>query len=296
MKLGVAIVTYQGEQSIAACLTPLLQSALKPKVLVIDSSSTDQTVPIAKGFGVDVLVIPKEEFNHGLTREKARQILKCDIVAFLTQDAILAQPQALEKLIRPIVSGHASLTYARQLPHRGADFFESFHREFNYPNETQFRSFSDIKKYGVYTCFNSDSCAAYANSALDVIGGFPEVVFGEDTLVAAKLILQGHTIGYVAESEVRHSHRYTLRQEFCRHFDTGLYRKMHEELFRRFGSDKKRGWQYARLLLKSCKLKYFPYACAQLFIKRMGYFFGTKSVNAPIWLKKCFSSQPYYWK
>jgi glycosyltransferase involved in cell wall biosynthesis len=77
--IGVAIVTYQGEKSISSCLTPILQSRLKPKVLVIDSSSTDRTVETARGMGVETLVIPKGEFNHGLTREMARKRLNTDM-------------------------------------------------------------------------------------------------------------------------------------------------------------------------------------------------------------------------
>lgn len=297
--VGVAIVTLQAESCIASCLMPLLQSDVNPKIVVIDSSSTDKTVEIARQFGVKTVVIPQKEFNHGLTREKARKLLNTDIVVFLTQDAFLVDGKALEKLIAPIVNKSASVTYARQLPHVGADIFESFHREFNYPPESQLRKLQDAEKYGVYTCFCSDSCAAYDNFALDEIGGFPEALFGEDTLAAAKLILSGKAVCYTADAQVKHSHRYTLLEEFYRHFDIGLYRKTHTALFSRFGSDSKRGMTYmAKLLIRLFEEKpwLIPYAIAQTGMKWLGYRLGKLSVGAPLWLKRRLSSQKYYWR
>lgn len=245
--------------------------------MVVDSSSTDRTVEIARQMGADTVVIPKKQFNHGLTREMARRRLNSEIVVFLTQDAYLAGPEALDKLIGPIVRGEASVTYARQLPHEGAGFFESFLREFNYPSGSQLRSAAYIEKYGIYTCFCSDSCAAYNNGALDEIGGFPETAFGEDAIVAAKLLLGGHSIAYVAEAEVRHSHGFSLIEEFKRHYHTGLYRKKHQSLFLPFGTDKQRGMEYVQQLLKKTvkeKPWLVPYAMAQITMKAAGYYLG----------------------
>lgn len=283
--LGVAILTLQAESSIAACLKPILNSPLKPKILLIDSSSTDQTVSIAEQLGVQTVIIPQKEFNHGLTREKARQLLNTDIVTFLTQDALLVHENALEKLILPIVTNSASIAYARQLPHAGADCFEAFHRAFNYPEESERRTLHDVEKWGVYTCFCSNSCAAYSNSALNEIGGFPETLFGEDTIAAAKLLTKGHAIAYVAEAEVLHSHSYTLAEEFYRHFDIGIYRQKHAALFERFGSDSKRGKQYALLLMKHLwreKPWLIPYAAARIVVKWLGYRIGRASEKATI--------------
>lgn len=271
--IGIAIVTYQAEKSISACLEPILRS--KAKVLVIDSSSTDRTVAIAEELGAEVVVIPKQEFNHGLTRERARQRLKTDIAVFLTQDAILVD--GLTALVDPIIKGKAAVTYARQLPHVGAGFFESFLREFNYSAISHFRTLSDVKQYGVYTCFCSDSCAAYDNAALDQIGGFPEAAFGEDTIAAAKLLLAGKTIGYVAECAVRHSHAFTLREEFLRHVRIGRYRKQHASLFRPFGRDQSRGNAYIKALFKRllCERPWLiPYGAMHVFMKGAGYYLG----------------------
>ncbi len=299
LSVGIVIPTFQAAKHLPYCLPLLMQSPLKPRILVIDSSSTDHTASLAREMGVEVLVIPQNEFNHGATREKGRLYLNTDILVMMTQDAYPTSPHTLEKLIEPLMEGKASIAYARQLPHLGAGFFESFPRTFNYPSTSHIRSLQDISQYGVYTFFCSNSCAAYLNRALDEIGGFPSVLFGEDTVVVAKLLHRQHHIAYVATAEVRHSHHYSLRQEFSRHFDIGLARHSYQDLLSLGGKDTKRGKAYAYALLtelKKGKLTYLPYALLHLFFKFAGYRLGQTSRYAPVWFKKVFSSQKSYWK
>jgi hypothetical protein len=58
-------------------------------ILVIDSSSSDKTVDIAKQHSVQTVIIPKEEFDHGGTRSLAGKTRSVgDILVYLTQDAL----------------------------------------------------------------------------------------------------------------------------------------------------------------------------------------------------------------
>jgi rhamnosyltransferase len=297
--IGIVIPTFQAAKHLPLCLGPLIQSRLKPRILIIDSSSTDETISIAQAMGVETLTIPQTEFNHGLTREKGRQFLNTTITVMMTQDAYPTSASMLEKLISPLLLGKACVSYARQIPHQGAGFFASFPRQFNYPSEGHIRSIKDVKKYGVYTFFCSNSCAAYLNTALDEIGGFSPVLFGEDTVAVAQLLQRNHRIAYVAEAEVHHSHDYTLKQEFCRHFDIGYARTSYQHLLEKGGKDAKRGFHYLKALLKTLKQKqphFIPYAFLQTAVKLLGYRCGQASLYAPLWLKKSLSSQKYYWK
>jgi rhamnosyltransferase len=297
--VGCVILTYQAKAHLKKCLTPLLNSPLRPRILVVDSSSTDGTVDMAEDLGVETKVIPQSAFNHGTTREMARQFLNTDIVCMLTQDAYLSDSEALSHLIAPLVTSQAAIAYAKQIPHPGASFFEAFHRAYNYPNQSQLRSIHDTRQYGVYTFFCSDSCAAYSNAALNEIGGFEEVLLGEDTVATAKILRNGHKIAYVAESIVYHSHRYSLWQEFCRSFDTGLARERYASLIRCEGGDRQRGVDYIKTMFsKLIKEKpwLFPYAVAYTAAKWSGYQIGKRSISAPIAFKHALSSQKFYWK
>ena len=73
--VGVAVITYKAVALLPECLPALLESPLKPRVLVVNSSSGDGTVELARKMGAETLVIPRYEFNHGTTRELARDQL-----------------------------------------------------------------------------------------------------------------------------------------------------------------------------------------------------------------------------
>lgn len=296
--IGVLIPTFQAAKHLSRCLAPLIASPLNPRILIVDSSSTDETVSIAQSMGVETLTIPQKEFNHGTTRERGRRHLNCSIVVMMTQDAYATSSGMLEALVHPLIEKKASIAYARQLPHDGASFFATFARTFNYPKTSHLRSLADYKTYGVYTFFCSNSCAAYLNDALDEINGFPPVLFGEDTIVTAKLLHRQHRIAYVAEAEVFHSHDYTLKQEFCRHFDIGFSRRLYQDLLTLVGTDSQRGKNYVIALMKELWQKQphsLPYAFIQTMAKFFGYRLGKASLKAPLWFKKMMSSQKLYW-
>jgi len=290
--IGVIFITHRGKKHLPFCLPPILSSPLKPRVLVVNSSSGDGTVEMAQSMGVETLLIPRYQFNHGTTREYARHFLKSDIVVMMTPDAYPEDNRVLEKLVIPLLKREASVSYARQIPHHGAGCLEAFSRAFNYPLHVEQRTLADLGKLGVYTFFCSNACAAYRNAALDEVGGFEPVLFGEDTVVVSKLLRKGHTLHYAADALVRHSHAYTLWQEFKRHFDIGLSRKSYAHLLTGGGTDSKRGREYARQLLKQTKS---PYALFHLLAKWSGYQIGSHSSTAPDWWKKILSSQDFYW-
>ncbi len=295
--IGVVFITHNAVHHLRRSLPPFLNSPLKPRVLVVNSTSNDGTVELAQELGAEVLVVPRRTFNHGSTREKARKYLNTDIVVMVTPDAYADDPLLLEKLVAPLIKKEASITYARQLPHDGAGIFEAFPRSYNYPDKSHHRTIDSINTYGAYTFFCSDSCAAYLNSALDEVEGFPTVLLGEDTVVVAKLLRKGHTIAYVADATIKHSHGYSLKQEFQRHFDTGLARKGYQELLA--CSDTKRGMGYVKALMTHLvkeKPALVPYALLQTTVKFIGYHTGRLCTNAPLAIKKIFTSQDFYWE
>lgn len=297
--IGVAVITHTAVKLLPRSLPPLLQSPLKPRVLVVNSSSNDGTVELAREMGAEVLVNPRREFNHGSTREAARKFLGTDIVVMITPDAIPSGPDMVEKLVRPLFDdSKVALSYARQLPHDGADFFESFPRAFNYPDKSEVRSLEDIQLQGPRTFFCSDSCAAWSNTALDAIGGFETTLTAEDTIAAARLIYAGYKLAYTAEAVVQHSHRYSLKQEFKRYFDTGLMRRQYSDLLFCHSGDEKRGASFFRAMvsdLAKSRPHLLPYAFAQAAAKFSGYKVGYHARRAPLVLKKLLSSQDFYW-
>jgi rhamnosyltransferase len=266
---------------------------------VVNSSSGDGTVELAHEMGADVLVVPRNEFNHGTTRELARKTLGTDIVVMMTPDARPRDSDLLAKLVRPILQGAASVAYARQVPHEGAGYFEAFPRGFNYPEKNESWSSEDVKDMGPRAFFCSNVCAAWSNVALDEIGGFSPTLSLEDTIAAAKLLSAGHRIAYCADAVVAHSHRYTLAQEFRRHFDTGYVRARHRDLLFAAGGDERRGAAYGTAMMNQLLREQpwlMPYGMAHLMAKYAGYRAGFHGHRLPRSVKRRLSGQDYYWQ
>ena len=101
-----------------------LLSSLNLKVLIIDSNSSINVNKIAKRYKANF--VKENNFNHGSTREKARKMLKTDIVIYMTQDAKLQSSESIQNLIKPLIEGKASVSYGRQIPVKNAGILESF--------------------------------------------------------------------------------------------------------------------------------------------------------------------------
>lgn len=297
--VGVVVVTHKARHHLDRCLPPLMDSRLRPRVLVVNSSSGDGTVEHARALGAETWVVERRSFNHGATREAARRLIGTDIVVMLTPDAYATGPEVLERLVAPIAAGAAECAYGRQLPHEGADLVEAFGRAFSYPASSELRSEADRARMGSAVGFCSHAWAAWSNPALDRIGGFQPTLVSEETIALAKLLRQGGRVAYVADATVRHSHRYGPLQEFTRHFDIGITRARHAELLLADGGDTARGRAFARLLLATVAAEAphrLPSVLLSLGAKWAGYRAGLLGANLPASLASLMSGQDFYWR
>ena len=276
MNCGLIIPTLNAGSQFKKLLSQLAAQTLPTKKLIVDSESTDGTADLAKSFGLEVLTIPRRTFNHGATRQFAlEKILPLDVVIFLTQDVLLHDDESLAKLVK-IFSEDSTvgLSYGRQLPHEGATNEAAILRAFNYPPESQLRSFDDRKKFGIKTAFASNSFAAYRVAALQRVGGFPSnVPLCEDMYVAAKMLLDGWKIFYAATAQVYHSHNYTAAQEFRRYVQIGKFHAQESWIRETFGSAEGAGKKFVLMKL-SMLAKKNPLDCVGVIFRDAAKFFG----------------------
>lgn len=224
------------------------QSATPDEVIVIDSESADGTAELAERDGFRVVRIARRDFRHGATRQlAAKMAANSEVIVYLTQDAILADPDALSTLLQAFDNPEVGAAYGRQLPLRGAQPIETHARLFNYPLESDLRSAKSIQNLGFKTIFFSNSFGAYRRTALQAVGGFPlDINFGEDTVVAARLISEGWKIAYVAKARVFHSHEHTWRQVFKRYRSVGALHAQYAWLLRDFGGTSGEGLRFVK--------------------------------------------------
>jgi rhamnosyltransferase len=278
-----------------------LLACVKPEqVLIIDSSSTDGTAELARSARFQVVTILQSTFNHGATRQMAAEMLpEADILVYLTQDAVLAGPDAIATLIKAFDDSSIGVAYGRQLPKPGAGPIEAHARLFNYPAESEVRDLSAREQKGFKAVFISNSFSAYRRSALMAVGGFHSgVILSEDTIVAANMLLAGWQIAYVAEAKVYHSHSYTWKQEFQRYFDIGVLHSREQWLLTRFGRTDGEGRRYVvsemNYLLARAPWQ-VPSALIRTGLKLMAYRLGLMESKLGAKLKQRLSMHHAYW-
>lgn len=300
MVVRVVVPTLNAAADWPAFAPPLLASLPPQQVLIVDSSSTDQTVMLAQSAGFRLHSIQRAEFNHGATRQLAAELLpEADILIYLTQDAILTSPASIANLLRPFADPSVAAAYGRQLPRIGAGAIEAHARNFNYPEQSDLRSFDSRKHLGFKAIFLSNSFAAYRRSALMAVGGFPkQVIFGEDTVTAAHLLMSGSKIAYVADATVLHSHPYTWTQEFRRYFDIGVLHSRERWLQESFGGTGGEGKRFVisevDYLRREDPLR-IPSALIRTGLKLLGYKLGKSEKNLSLGMKRRLSMHRRFW-
>ena len=299
--IAVIIPTLNGGETYLRCLDALCQQDPQPDwVLIVDSGSSDGTDNAAEVMDFEVMRIAKSVFDHGGTRQMAAERLAgFDVLVYLTQDAVLASPNALAQLVAPFVDPNVGTAYGRQLPRPGANAIEAHARLFNYPARSNTRILGDKTRLGIKAAFTSNSFAAYRTKALSAVGGFPaKLILGEDMVVAARMLQAGWAVAYVAEAQVWHSHGYSVVQEFKRYFDIGVMHQDQGWILRDFGKPEGEGGRFVRSEIAYLR-RHAPWLLPSAFIrtlaKYLGYKLGQRSSSLPLSIKRKLSMHRGFW-
>lgn len=277
------------------------QPIARDQILFIDSSSTDDTRAQCESFGAQFVTIDRAEFNHGGTRARAIAMFpEATVFVMMTHDAISVDETTLPNIVAAFADPEVGMAYGRQLPRPGARGIERFSRLFNYGEHSAVRSLADAPTLGVKTTFCSNSFAAYRATAYHQVGGFPiDAFFAEDQITAGKMILAGWKLAYRADAQVFHSHDYSVREDFNRYFDVGVFHARNPWLHEQFGSAESEGMRFLRAetgYLAAHDPAQLPSAIARTFAKYIGYKLGRAEQRLSNAAKAKLSMQPLYWR
>ena len=212
---------FNPQASFFDTILPLIRrQSVHSEIIVIDSGTINVSVE-----HIHIRKIQQSEFNHANTRNLALNY-EADFYLFMTQDAMPYDQHLVASLLKAFDDPDVTVAYARQIPYADADAIEAFARTTNYPPTSKIKSKEDLSMMGIKTFFNSDSCAMYRASYFKKVGGFKkDLQTNEDMEFAARAIMDGKKVAYVAEAKVYHSHFFTYKNIWKRYKAIGNFFK-----------------------------------------------------------------------
>jgi rhamnosyltransferase len=301
MKIACIIPTFNAGQDLPRLILSLSTQTVSPDIYIVDSSSTDGTVQIARDLVGNVVVIPQSAFNHGGTRQMMiDRFPDYDVYVFMTQDAYLHDEEALSNLLAPFYNSIVGAVCGRQVPHGGASLLAQHARIFNYPDDVCIKTMDDLKYLGIKTAFMSNSFSAYRKIAIEKVGGFPtHVILSEDMYVAAKLLMAGWHLVYAGNAKCFHSHNYSMHEEFSRYFDIGVFHAREPWIQQTFGGARGEGLRFVKseLFFLGFKAIYlWPNSILRNIVKFVGYKLGCNEHRLSVGIKRSLSMNKNYWR
>lgn len=299
--ITVVLPTFNAEKYLDNLLNSLSIQSIEYDLIVIDSESNDNTLDILLANNIKAFSISSKDFNHGGTRNIGIDLSENEIIVFITQDIILKDENSLERLVNPLFDDDSIvITYGRQIPHKNATPFGAFLRYYNYQLDSIIKYRGALDDTGFKTYFLSNSFAAYKKSFLLSIGKFPsKVIMGEDAYAGAKAILQNYKIKYVADSEIFHSHNYTILEEFKRYFDIGVFHESEKWIITKFSKAEAEGFKFVKeellFLIKNHNYHLIPLQLVRTAAKLIGYKLGLNHTVIPLLIKRKLSMHEKYW-
>lgn len=300
MNISVIIPTYNAEPYLSLLLPALKNQTLDFELIIIDSTSTDNTLSLVKPYAQKIISIPKNEFDHGGTRTKAAREAAGDIIIFLTQDALPCDEHTLANIVKNFSDPSVALAYGRQIPYDQTNLFGKHLRLYNYKRNSYKRTLEDRVKYGMKTAFLSDSFSAYRKSAMLEVDWFKDgLIVGEDNHISAKLLLKHYSLAYDAKATVYHSHSYSPLEEFKRYFDIGVFHCHEQWILDTFGKVEGEGIKYIKsefsYLLTQHAYFFIPEFLIRNGLKYLGYALGKNYQSLPKKLVIYLSMHKFWW-
>ncbi|WP_196048925.1 glycosyltransferase [Clostridium saudiense] len=302
MKVSIVCPLYNASEYIENLNSNILRQDMSEidelDIIYILTKSKDNSKELLDENELNYVEIDSSEFSHSLTREKFGKRLECDILVFISQDIIMKDNKWLINLVRPIMTEEVQASFSRQICKY--ENIEKYTRENNYPDESRVVSKKDIDQYGLLTFFYSDASSAIRKSVYDELNAYDnkDLIINEDMYIAHKIILSGYKIKYCADSQVYHSHDFTLKQLYQRYFDTGVFFSQNSKL-KDYGSNES-GFSLAKYVFKRAKqdrnIKVLFNILPNFGARFIGKVLGEHYQKLPKKFVINSSSASYYWK
>lgn len=214
--ISIIIRTFNEEKAIGKCLEILLNQTFENyEILIIDSSSTDQTVKIAQKFAhknsrIKILEIAKQDFTYGKalnfgilnTNPKSKYIVLLSAHAFPSNNFWLSE---FHRYIE--INSNVAGVFGKQIVFKEhlKNWFVEYQNEFGYHLFYKNESYISSDSY-----FFSNANAIIRKETWEMIKYDETLPYTEDWKWAKEVLSMGKQIGYLHNAEVLHSHADSL--------------------------------------------------------------------------------------
>lgn len=236
-RVSIVIRAFNEEKHIGNLLEAISRQTFQDyEIILVDSGSTDRTLPIATRYPVRVEHIKPGDFTFGRSLNLGLSKARGEIAVMASAHVLPLDNGWLENLVAPFADERVALAYGKQRGAAGSKFSEAQHFLRWFPDH------SEPNQQHAY-CNN-------ANLALRLSlwkeNPFDETLTGlEDLAWSSTLREQGHKIAYVAEAAVAHLHNESPAQIVNRH------RREAIALKRILPQSRFSLWNFASLFLRS---------------------------------------------
>jgi rhamnosyltransferase len=187
------------------------------EVIALDSGSTDGTLEALAAYPVRVIAIEQSHFDWGRVRERLFEEARGAIVVNLSQDAIPAEHDWLERLIAPLLESDAGVSCGCSIPDPDRHF-----PQFQWEKNGYYYFTREIGKFTAkYGRGLSFANTAVRRNVWESLRVDPQAT-GEDFGFQIKLHRAGVKIAFPADAPVLHHHYYSLKGVYRRCRNEGL--------------------------------------------------------------------------
>lgn len=179
------------------------------ELLVVDSGSTDRTLPMVSAYPHRLIEIAGSRYQPGPVLNAAIAATTADRLVFWNSDAVALHRAVLGQLVTAL--DEADAAFARQVPRPEALSWVRRDYAAAFPTRGEAPPWMPL----------SLVCSAMRRSAWEAHPFYAEAWASEDTEWGLWARRAGRTVRYLPDSLVMHSHDYTLSQLYGRRFVEG---------------------------------------------------------------------------
>ncbi|OQX22593.1 MAG: hypothetical protein BWK75_00365 [Candidatus Altiarchaeales archaeon A3] len=187
------------------------------EIIIVDNSSTDNTIEIAKKFKCKILEIPTEKYTYPSSLNLGTEHAKGKIVIYFSSHCPPIDDFCLYHLTKHFSDPSVAAVHGMEIPIKGKNPVEEYELSRLYPNlpnhvNLNFENISKIKYTNGITAIRKEIWEKYRHPYGICYEKHKKILMGEDNLWEEYILKKRYKIIYDPKAKVYHSHKFTLKR------------------------------------------------------------------------------------